>query len=254
MITDCITFFNGLDILEIRLNSLAPYVDRFVIVESPYNMVCKKKPLHFSDNKERFKDFNITHLVVEDHEKHMGGWTPYWYQIDYMMRALSDLEPNDMVMLSDFDEIPNMENYDKVEGVFRQKLYYYYLDVFTGNNRWKGTRVLKKKNIISLSKMREARNRDMVIGDGWHFSYVCSVEDIIDKIESFCHQELNTEDIKEKVAKNKANLVDPFNRNNKKYIIEMPSGPKWLLENREKYKNLFYGNQEWRKYWNSFLT
>jgi beta-1,4-mannosyl-glycoprotein beta-1,4-N-acetylglucosaminyltransferase len=34
-IFDCFTFFNELDLLEIRLHELAPVVDRFVIAESP---------------------------------------------------------------------------------------------------------------------------------------------------------------------------------------------------------------------------
>ena len=89
---DCFTFFNGLDILEIRLNCLAPFVERFVLVESPFNMVGKRKPLYFDENKERFKDFNITHLIVSDHEKHMSHmWEPYYYQLDFLLNGLTNV-------------------------------------------------------------------------------------------------------------------------------------------------------------------
>lgn len=241
-IIDCITFFNGLDVLEIRLNALVPFVDRFIIVESPYNMVGNRKPLYFDENKERFSDFNVTHLVVDDHEKHMGGWTPYYYQLDYMMRELKDVDGDDIILLSDFDEIPNLENYEGLEGAFKQKLYYYYLNVYSGARNWKGTVATRRKNVKSLSEIRIKRNRvhGLPGHGGWHFSYACSVEDIITKIESFCHQELNRDDVKAKIAENRRNLVDPFNRSEAKFKVEMPDGPPYLLSNIEKYKHLIY--------------
>ena len=240
---DCFTFFNGLDILEIRLNCLAPYVEKFVLVESPFTMVGTSKPLYFNENKERFKNFNITHLIVDDHLDHMGEWKPYFYQLDYIMNGLSDIDEESIILLSDFDEIPDLKNYQEGrEGVFKQKLYYYYLNVYTGDNNWGGTIAICKKNIIKLSEHRLYRNKMKRLSKfgGWHFSYVCSVEEIIEKIEAFCHQNLNTPEIKGKIAGNKRNLVDPFNRSSKKFAVEMPSGPDWLLDNKEKYEHLFY--------------
>jgi hypothetical protein len=241
MIIDCFTFFNGLDVLEIRLNCLAPYVDRFVLCESPYNMLGVEKRLYFDENKSRFKDFNITHLIVENHLDHMEqDWEPYYYQMNYMMRAFKDADDDDIILLSDFDEIPNLTHYNGEEGVFRQKMYYYYLNVYTRVSNWKGTIATKKKHVRSFSRIRKRRGTYPSIADGWHFSYISSVEDIIIKIESFCHHELNTEEIKSMVAENKKNLRDPFNRSSRKFIVSMPTGPKWLLENRDHYEHLFY--------------
>ncbi len=243
-IIDCFTFFNGLDMLEIRLNCLAPYVEKFVLVESPYTMVGTRKPLYFDENKERFRDFNVTHLVVDDHEKHMGGWEPYFYQLDYIMSGISDVDGDTMILLSDFDEIPDLKNYQEgKEGSFRQKLYYYYLNTYTGDDNWVGTIAICKKNIIKLSEHRLYRKRMKKLSKfgGWHFSYIASEKEIIEKIEAFCHQELNTQEIKDRIAENKKNLIDPFNRSSRKFSIEMPSGPEWLLNNKEKYKSLFYG-------------
>ena len=244
-IIDCFTFFNGLDVLEVRLNALAPYVDKFVLCESPYNMVGKKKPLIFDENKERFKQFPITHLIVHDHLDHMQPeWTPYFYQIDYMTRALDTADADTIVMLSDFDEFPDLTNYNYEEGGFRQRMYYYYFNVYTGNAGWKGTVALKRKSIKRLSKIRRRRARYRQIGKGWHFSYIATLEEIRTKIEAFCHRELDTEEIKNSIGERKANLMDIFNRSNEKFIVEMPSGPKWLLDNRDKYKHLFYKGYE----------
>jgi hypothetical protein len=244
MIIDCFTFYSGMDVLEIRLNSLAPYVDRFILVESPYDMVGKNKPLYFADNKERFKDFPISHLVVPDHEKHMGGWTPYYYQIDYMLTALERVDPEAIILLSDFDEIPNLADYRGGEEGFRQRNYCYYLNVFTGGRTWKGTVARYRKNIRRLSWIRKGRGRypGVTRNGGWHFSYVMTPEEIVEKIEAFCHQELNTQEVKDRVRENKENLVDPFNRGDgHTFVVEMPSGPEWLLKNKERYAHLFYG-------------
>lgn len=243
-IIDCFTFFDGLDILEIRLNTLAPYVDRFVLCESPYTHAGTKKRLCFDENKERFKDFNITHLIVDDHEKHMDGgnrYAPNYYQIAYMVRGLPLYKPHDIILVSDFDEIPDLSNYKGEEGVFRLREYYYYLNCYTGNNNWHGTTVRKRRHIFtSLSMMRRRRNRVPIIGTGWHFTYMYSIDGIIKKINAFTHQEVNTDEVKLRVAECRENLVDPFGVYKQQFKIEDPTGPQWLLDNREKYEHLFY--------------
>ena len=240
MIADCITFYNGLDVLEIRLNTLEDYVDRFVIVESPFDMTGKPKRLYLNENKDRFKQFNIIYLVVGDHEKHMKGiWEPYYYQIDYAVNGLLNLSGDDIVMISDFDEIPNLESYSGAEGSFRQELYYYYLNVITSLTNWRGTVAVKMKNMVSLSRLRRRRTRVPIIGNGWHFSYISTEQEIIEKIEAFCHYELNTKIIKNQIGNNLKELKDPFGRNIV-LRVQQPSGPQWLLDNRDKYKNLFY--------------
>ena len=68
MVYDCFQFFNELDILKIRLNVLAPVVDRFVISEATETFSGIKKPLYYEENKELFAAFQdrIIHVVVDD--------------------------------------------------------------------------------------------------------------------------------------------------------------------------------------------
>jgi hypothetical protein len=85
---------------------------------------------------------------------------------------------------------------------------------------------------------------------GWHFSTMGTPEQIIYKMESFAHTELNTPEFKSRIAENRAKLKDPYSRAPKswdnypeyKFTVEMPSGPRWLLENKHRYPNLFYQN------------
>ncbi len=242
-IVDTFSFCRELDLLEIRLNSLAPYVEKFVLCESEFTHSGNPKELYFNDNKERFKDFNIVHLVCG-----LKIGTPYEreiYQRNYLMNGIMDDDPETIILHSDVDEIPDLTNYKGEEGAFKQKMYYYFLNVFTNTGSWRGTIATKRKNIKTIETIRALRNRTIPFPGwaGWHFSTLGTPEQIIEKIESFCHQDYNTPENKGKIAENRKNLVDPYNRKLPNFTVEMPSGPKWLLENKDKYEHLFYKNQ-----------
>ena len=130
MTIDCFTFFNELDLLEIRLHSLAPYVDRFVLVESPITHSGKPKPLFFEENKERFKGFNITHIISPPMEG--GSWDIEINQRGHILDGIKDADPEDVILISDVDEIPDLRQYDGREGIFILDLFYYYFNCFTG--------------------------------------------------------------------------------------------------------------------------
>jgi hypothetical protein len=244
---DLFPFFNELDLLEIRLNSLAPYVERFVLVEMPVTHSGKLKPLYFEENKARFKDFNITHLIAPP--KKDTSWVLEHYQREYLMNGLLNVDEDEVVLLSDLDEIPDLGKYiDGQEGAFKQKLYYYYLNVFTGDSNWKGTIATRMKNISKLNRIRNLRNKyPTIVHGGWHFSTLGPVENIIYKIESFAHVELNTPEHKSRIEENRRTLTDPYNRVAKnwgerkdvKLMVETPNGPEWLLNNKERYPHLW---------------
>jgi len=258
---DCFTFFNELDLLEVRLNSLAPYVECFVLCECAVTYSGNPKPLFFELNKERFKQFKVKHLIVENSEKYLKNdeqkedplyhysprrvsreaWRLENDQREYLMRGLEGVDPETIVLISDLDEIPDLSSYvEGMEGPFKQKLYYYYFNTYTGKRNWKGTIACRKRNITTLNSLRDNRWKVAPIGTGWHFSTLGTVENIRYKIESYAHVEHNTETRKNKLVENIANLLDPYDRNANHLIIEMPSGPEWLLQNKERYEHLFH--------------
>lgn len=235
---DCFPFFNELDVLEVRLNALAPHVDRFVLAECAKTHSGNPKPLFFEENKDRFKEFNITHIIIPP----INGtpWELEEYGREYLLDSVKDGDPEEIILISDLDEIPNLENYKGEEGKFKQYLYYYYFNCFTGIKKWMGTFVIKRKNIdrncIEYKLRINYKKILQVVGDGWHFSTMGSTKQIIYKLESLAHQELNTTEYKSKIDDNRRNLVGG---RNKQFSIQMPSGPKWLLENKERYPDLW---------------
>ena len=76
MIYDCFTFFNELDILEIRLNELNQVVDKFVLVEANRTFTNQKKPLYFQENKTRYQQFlpKIINIIVDDYHEINSHW------------------------------------------------------------------------------------------------------------------------------------------------------------------------------------
>ena len=108
---DCFTFFNELDLLEIRLETLDSVVDFFVIAEAPITYRADPKPLYFELNKQRFAKFlpKIRHIIVDDLPTEKGfdqNWQRETLQRAALERGLADARDEDIIMLSDLDEIP----------------------------------------------------------------------------------------------------------------------------------------------------
>jgi len=221
MIYDCFTFFNELDLLEIRLNTLNDVVDRFVLVEATQTFTGKDKPLHFNENKARFSPFlhKITHIIVDDFPAFETPWINENVQRNSIIRGLTALHPNDVMMISDVDEIPDpvmVEKHKNTPGVklFEQKLYYYYLNYQNYSSPiWRlSTKMLSYRDFLNLddkhvtyneylpaslnkgptaNKVRFYEKNIPIRNAGWHFSYLGGVDAIITKIQSFSHQEYN---------------------------------------------------------------
>lgn len=147
---DCITFSDGLDILEIRLNVLDPYVDFFVIVEATKSHAGKPTPLYFQENSNRYAKFKekIIHVVVEDMPDLSENMTRHGlaaYQRNQIKRGLTNCRDSDIIFISDMDEIPNPKKIASMIVLlntfwkilfFRQSMYYYYLNGMLTPSVW----------------------------------------------------------------------------------------------------------------------
>lgn len=272
MIYDCFSFFNELDLLEIRLNTLNEVVDRFVLVEATRTFQMKEKPLVFAQNKDRFKPFlhKIDHIVVDTYPtfwskfRRVKTWDYHDNQKEAKMRGLQDAKPEDTIIISDLDEIPRPElvlkyaNTPEIK-VFQQRLYYYYLNCFVrdypepiefynGYKPWQGTVMMKRKDLKSIKKARlyrgersEHDNIRIVREGGWHFSYLGGVQAVIAKIEAYSHKEHNVEAFKdpERISALIRQGKGLYEQNVVSEFVPIDeSFPKYLIDNKEKYKDL----------------
>ena len=167
MVYDCFTFFNELDLLEIRLNVLKDVVDKFVLCEATFTHQGKPKPLHYEENKARFAAFHdkIIHIVVDNPPANPDGssWLLENYQRNALARGLEQCTPHDVVMVSDLDEIPTPDmvtKYKDVKGIkiFRQRAFYYFINCINATNdgsyRWNGTTMANYNKAISPQDLR----------------------------------------------------------------------------------------------------
>lgn len=149
---DCFTFFNELDLLEIRLETLDPVVDFFVIAEAPVTYRADPKPLYFELNKQRFAKFlpKIRHIIVDDLPTEKGfdqNWQRETLQRAALERGLADARDEDIIMLSDLDEIPTLAKIKEAVSchgtlrVFHMRFFSYFANCEThpGNAYWVGT-------------------------------------------------------------------------------------------------------------------
>lgn len=123
MVYDCIPFFNELDILKPRMQIMAPYVDFFVIEEASVTFSGEPKRMIFAENRRLFAEFEdkIRYVAVEDSP--MEGVTTHErdkYQKNQLIRALSNCKPEDIIIFSDVDEIPNPETLVRVMDRFEE--------------------------------------------------------------------------------------------------------------------------------------
>lgn len=233
MVYDCFMFSNELDILEIRLNELDKVVDKFVLVESPTTIMGKPKPLYYELNKERYAKFKdkIIHIVVNDMPDGVDQWPRERLQRDAIMRGLTNCKDDDIIIIADVDEIPSakaVKKYNKGMGIvsFEQMFCYYYLNC-VADHKWDWAKITTYDKLKGLMPggVRYAQNTPKIEDGGWHFSFVGGVDKIIEKIESYSHQEYNKPEIKDKdrIAKKIAAGEDIFNRGTKYQIKKIDS-------------------------------
>ena len=262
-IFDCFQYFNEDHIADLRFNILNEFVDKFVVVESTVNHQGKAKKLHF--DIKRYKKFSnkINYIVVDDtpneiKKPHEGGESLVeQHQRNSIIKGLKKANDNDLIILSDVDEIPNLnklKEYDKSKfAVFSQKMFMYKLNYLNlKENDWHGSKICLKKNFKSPQWLRnlkfkkypfwridKTRNLQIIKNGGWHFAYLQTPENISKKIQSFAHGEFNKIDItnEESINAKIEKGQDIFNRNYNLKKIEIDSSfPRYILVNKNKLK------------------
>ena len=254
-IFDCFMYFDEEIVLDIRLNTLDEFVDYFVIVESKFTHKGERRDLKFNINKfEKFKD-KIIYLIYDNQPKEIEiiksedsaneKSKKYIFnaayrengQRNHIEKGLVDAKEEDIILVSDVDEIPNLSgiNFSKINEkivLFKQDMFYYKFNLYLPNLIWTGTKACKKKNLISPQWLRNIKDRKYsffridtffsktkftsikIISDGgWHFSNIKTPKEIEFKLKSYLHHRefdenpLSVDQI-DKIIKNKLAIYD----------------------------------------------
>ena len=228
-IYDCFMYFDEDLLLDLRLNTLDKYVKKFVITEATYTHNGNKKELKFDISKfKKFKDKISYHVVNKQPKNILGlidgeskekrgeklilnGMARDYFQRENLIKGLSDILDDDIVLISDLDEIPNLQNLNLFEiknntYIFEQAIFYYKLNLIYDDFVWQGTRGIKYKNFISPQWLRNIKGKNypkwrldtffskkkysnliFIKNGGWHFTCLKTPEQLQKKLLNFAH-------------------------------------------------------------------
>jgi len=293
-IFDCFMFYDEELLLDIRMNILNKFVDYFVIVESKFFHNGKERELKFDINKySKFKK-KIIYIIQDKQPQGIRSIEPSddegtksfkmiynahlreHYQRNLIENGLNNSEQNDIILISDVDEIPNLENVNirNIKNkliLFEQDIFYYKLNRYLPNFKWYGTKACKKRYLKSPQWLREIKNKDYsfiridtffsklkyidkyyVRNGGWHFSNLKNSKDIETKLKSYLHhrdyevEELGIEKIKQLIEENKTIYNMYVDKASQKYDdksrknlekFEINKLPLYIQNNLQEFKN-----------------
>jgi beta-1,4-mannosyl-glycoprotein beta-1,4-N-acetylglucosaminyltransferase len=242
-------------LLDLRLNCLNEYVSKFIITEATYTHNGNPKKLNF--NIKNFKKFEskIEYIVVDQQPKNilsintsdsedkkgekliLNGYARDNYQRNELGKGIQNAEPDDIIIVSDLDEIPNLNNINFLNInnkiiQFKQKMFYYKLNLYYPDFDWFGSKACRKKHLLSPQWLRNIKSKKYsrfrldlifnkkkysdiyyVMDGGWHFTCIRTPEELEYKLLNFAHHyeyeesKLKLEDLK-KLIKEKRVMYD----------------------------------------------
>ena len=285
-IFDCTTYFEEDLMMDIRFNILDPYVDKFVVCEANYSHSGNNKKINFDiNNFKKFKD-KIIHVVVESQPEdikegndnttlRMNSIKRIEHQRNHIHKGLSLANDEDLIMYSDNDEIPNLSkiNFRKSNSkifVFKQKIFYYKLNLLYDRLSWFGTKCCKLKNLKEIKILREVKpkkfkfyridtlfsnlkyiNLQIIDEGGWHFTNLKKPDQLLNKYlndemhSEFLERNITVKEIERLVSEKKINY-DHFadSKSSKKQFnefelkkIDISLLPVYIQENIKKYED-----------------
>lgn len=257
MIYDTFLFFNEFDLLDIRLHELDAVVDTFVLVEATRTHSNQPKPLYYAENRARYAAFHnkIIHVIVDDTPDTADAWAIERFQRDAILRGLTCCRPDDLILMSDVDEIPRSRAVreatasmqykrgawaDATHALMKQPLvthslrhrlkrrhpyvrvfaltpYIYFLNCVCIDRTFPATRMVFYRD---MGRPRDLRRWGgaIIANGGWHFTCMGGVQTVLQKIAAFAHQEYNTPEYTDA-----ARLEELVNRG--EYVFSASGGP-----------------------------
>ena len=284
-------YFDEEVVVDIRFNALNEFVDYFVIVESKFTHKGDRRELKFNHKKfGKFKD-KIIYLIYDEESKKIEKIsekdskrekdTKYIFnaayrengQRNYIQKGLAEAKQDDLILISDVDEIPKLSelSFKKIKEkiiLFKQDMFYYKFNLHLPNLIWTGTKACKKKYLISPQWLRNVKDRKYpffridtffsktkytsikIVNDGgWHFSNIKTAKEIEHKLKSYLHHRefdenpLSVEDI-DKIIKDKQAIYDltvdkttnKIGNGSKLKKFEFKKLPMHIQKNQDSYK------------------
>jgi len=288
-IFDCFMYCDEKMLLNIRLNTLDKYVDKFVIVESNFYHNGKEKNFNFNIND--YSDFKKKIIYIQAPEKPLGIKSYNGgdnkavdifnsllldnFQRNKILLGLVEASPEDIVIISDVDEIPNLADIDfrsitKKFLFFKQDFFYYKFNLKHPTLRWFGSKATKRSNLKTPQFLRNLKNKiyplwrldvlfskkksfnvKIIDNGGWHFTNIKNANDIYKKMNYFAHHtefeesRIGVKDIDQFIRdgivyydhKLDKSVQNKWKANIRLEKVDLNKLPAYILSNHDKYKD-----------------
>ena len=254
-------------LLDVRLNVLNKYVSKFIICESTYNHKGLKKNLNFDIKKfSNFQD-KIIYVPLDEQPSNIkeikdndsielkeskildNALSRDNFQRNYVKKKFEEFSENDLILINDLDEIPNLENfkYKNKINIFKQKMIYYKFNLLYPDFVWFGSKICKKKHLKSPQWIRNIKSKkypfwridtffskkkyqniNFIENGGWHFTNIKKAEDIDKKMRNFAHHYeyeksgLNVNSIKKNILERKVFYNHFSDKKDEKFNFQQP--------------------------------
>jgi beta-1,4-mannosyl-glycoprotein beta-1,4-N-acetylglucosaminyltransferase len=288
-IVDCFMYFDEDMILDIRLNMLDKYVSHFIICEANFNHNGTKRDLRFEiNNFQKFRK-KITYIPLDKQPDNLriikqdetivvknskildNALLRENFQRNFLQNKIKDFNEDDLIIISDVDEIPNLQNFKYKNKItfFEQKMFYYKLNLIHPDFLWYGSKICKKKHLISPQWLRNVKSKKyplwrfdtlfsktkynnigFQINGGWHFTNMKSPEKIDFKMKNFLHHleyeesGLKVNDVRKIMNEKKVFYDHAADKKQRKWNANISlkkendnSLPEYITNNKEKFKN-----------------
>ena len=266
-IYDCFPFFNEYDLLELRLEEAYDHVDYFVISESDRSFQNKPKPWNLENNWSRYEKYHdkIIYLKITDMphgEGNQANWIRENFQRDVLARGIGDASPNDVIVISDCDEMLRPSTYDLLRSdtehyfwMCRQPIFWTRFNYWQANPRGYNisSMAILKSHLINPQEIRNRMNWAYTLPEnfdqngmrfihhaGWHFTYLGNDDNAKNKLLNFAHDECthlaSRLNIDEAISANK----NPIDQKDPTQFLPVKLNdyfPKTVVNNIEKYKD-----------------
>ena len=261
---DCFLYWDEDLLLDLRMNILNDSVDYFVIIEG--NKTWQNNPKEFIFDVNKFKKFEkkIIYIKISNMPDGDNPWIRENYQRNCINRGLANANDNDLIIISDLDEIPNPKTIHEFDikkryAVFKQNHYYYKLNLQAQKNPfWFGSRICVKKFLKSPQWLRDLkfkkrpfwrldkfRLNNILDNGGWHFCNLKTPKELLYKYKNLCetndkfvfNQNIPDEFLNEDEISNKMKQgLDIIGRDETYKFVDLDSSfPEYLLKNKKRY-------------------
>jgi hypothetical protein len=256
---DCAMFNGEFELLALRIRELEALAHRFVVIESDTTFSGRSKAVKFSKDHPAIRAFadRIDFILVADMPDTDDPWQRETWQRNAALRGVVEAADDDLVLMSDVDEIPRAESVQQALADqefaafgFRMSTYYFFMNYkFVGKEPKRVWSVAATADLLKTHQpdalryaVRDGKIRARIFDQGgWHFSYLMDDAAIREKLRSFSHQEYSHQDFLKKVNREKLVIRSKglFGSRAEWAIVDEVDLPRYVLEHREEFAQHF---------------